>query len=206
MNSQGIGLTLDLFGHYVTKDKYHITPITYGQSEPYIMNLHYAHRMPVITYAYGLFESHDLVGVVTYGIPASPNLCEGIAGKEYKNHVIELNRLVLRDNKKNQASILISSSLKLLPKPKIVVSYADTDQKHKGVVYQATNFLFTGTTKERTDKASSDGNHARHNLGDSNLRQKRSAKHRYIYFHADKKQKKIYKTKLKYEIQPYPKS
>ena len=77
-------------------------------------------------------------------------LCKGIAGEKNKHLVIELNRLVLKNNKKNEASRLIGASFKLLPKPKIIVSYADTQQNHLGVVYQATNFLFTGTTKPRT--------------------------------------------------------
>jgi hypothetical protein len=44
----------------------------------------------------------------------------------------------------------------MLPKPTIVVSYADTAMGHIGYIYQASNFLFTGTTKERTDMAGED--------------------------------------------------
>ena len=33
----------------------------------------------------------------------------------------------------------------------------------------------------------------------------RSRKHRYIYFHADRKDKKMLESKLKYGIEPYPK-
>ena len=33
----------------------------------------------------------------------------------------------------------------------------------------------------------------------------RSRKHRYILFHGTKNDKKILKSKLKYEVQPYPK-
>tara|TARA_R110002020_G_C15945855_1_gene745120 strand:+ start:47 stop:664 length:618 start_codon:yes stop_codon:yes gene_type:complete len=184
---------------------YVIKKISYEQTKPFILNIHYAKRMPSISYAYGLFESNNLIRIVSYGSPVSPSLCKGVAGEENKKIVIELNRLVLKENKKNQASILIGASLKLLPKPKIIVSYADTKQNHLGIVYQATNFMFTGTSKLRTDIASKDGKHSRHHLGDKTKRVFRSPKHRYIYIIGNKKQKKELLKNLKYKILDYPK-
>ena len=186
---------------------YKIRPIQYRECLPFILELHYAKRVPsVIKYIYGLFQEKELVGIITYGMPASNFLCEGVAGVENKDKVLELSRLVLKNNKKNEASILISASLKLLPQPKIIVSYADTEQNHLGVVYQATNFIFTGTTKERTDMAGTEGKHARHNLGDVEKRIKRSAKHRYIYIVANKKDKKTLLKQLNYKEKKYPKN
>ena len=181
-----------------------VIPIKSEEAVPWIMQKHYAKRLPSISYAFGLYEEKKLVGVVTYGIPASNSLCEGICGKEYKEFVLELNRLCLLDNTKNQSSFLVGNSIKMLPKPKIIVSYADTAQGHIGYVYQATNFLFTGTTKERTDMSAGEGKHSRH-ATDPLIRQFRSAKHRYIYFHGTKTDKKLLQRKLNYEILPYPK-
>ena len=70
-----------------------VLPIKSEEAVPWIMQKHYAKRLPSISYAFGLYEDSKLVGVVTYGIPASNSLCEGICGKEYKEFVIELNRL-----------------------------------------------------------------------------------------------------------------
>jgi len=128
-----------------------VLPIKTEEAVPWILRKHYAKRLPSISYAFGLYEDGVLIGIVTYGMPASNQLCEGVCGIENKQKVIELNRLCLQDNSKNQASFLVANSIKLLPKPTIIVSYADTAQGHIGYVYQATNFLFTGTTKERTD-------------------------------------------------------
>jgi hypothetical protein len=175
------------------------------ETEPWFLQKHYAKRMPQIMYAFGLYEESSLVGVITYGIPASPSLCMGICGKEYSDKVLELNRVCLETNEKNQASFLVANSIKLLPKPTIVVSYADTAQGHIGYVYQATNFLFTGTTKERTDMAGEDGKHSRHNNGDAENRVFRSSKHRYIFFHGTKNDKKALTSKLNYPVLPYPK-
>lgn len=185
---------------------YYVKKIMYEDTKPFILDIHYAKRMPSISYSYGLFFNSDLVGIITYGSPASPSLCKGIAGEKNKKLVIELNRLVLKNNMKNEASKLIGASFKLLPKPKIIVSYADTAQKHLGIVYQATNFLFTGTSKPRTDMASKDGKHSRHHLGDKSKRVYRSAKHRYVYLLGNKKQKKTLTKELNYPIMEYPKN
>ena len=73
--------------------------ISYNEAKPFILNVHYARRMPCIQFAFGLFDDTDeLVGVVTYGQPASPSLCKGIAGEENRHKVLELNRLVILPN------------------------------------------------------------------------------------------------------------
>lgn len=175
-------------------------------ADDFILNIHYAKRKPSISYVYGLYDKEELIGICSYGSPASPALCKGIAGEHNKSKVIELNRLVLKYNRKNEASYLVGKSLKLLPKPKIVVSYADTAQNHTGIVYQATNFYFTGTSKPRTDIAGKDGKHSRHHLGDRTKRVFRSAKHRYVYINASKKEKQKLLDELNYPIMEYPKN
>jgi hypothetical protein len=184
---------------------YEVKKIAYGDTKPFILGIHYAQRMPSISFAFGLFNKGELVGVVTYGSPASPSLCKGVCGEENKQLVIELNRLVLTNNLKNEASFLVASSLKMLPKPRVVVSYADTAQGHIGYVYQAGNFLFTGTTKPRTDIAPKDGKHSRHHQGDRTNRINRSAKHRYVYLIGNKNQVKCLNKSLKYPVLAYPK-
>jgi len=196
-----------------------ILPIKSEETYPWLLQKHYAKRIPQIMYAFGLYEESTLVGVVTYGIPASPSLCMGICGKEWSDKVLELNRLCLQDNTKNQSSFLVSNSIKLLPKPTIVVSYADTSQGHVGYVYQATNFLYTGLSASRVDwtvkglehkhsKTLSDGmtlESIKEKYGDDFYYAERSKKHRYIYFHGTKQQKKLLKSLLKYNTEPYPK-
>ena len=188
------------------QNDYEVQQIPYEATKPFILELHYSKRMPSISFAYGLFKNNMLVGMVSYGSPASPSLCKGICGEEHRSKVIELNRLVLKDNLPNEASFLVSRSLKLLPKPKVVVSYADLAQEHIGTIYQACNFLFTGRTKERTDIASAFNKHSRHHLGDRTKRINRSAKHRYVYFIGSKKDKKTLRNALRYTIEDtYPK-
>jgi len=196
-----------------------VLPIKNEETYPWLLQKHYAKRIPQIMFAFGLYEENQLVGVVTYGIPASPALCMGICGKEYADKVLELNRICLMNNDKNQASFLVANSIKLLPKPTIIVSYADTGKGHVGYVYQATNFLYTGLSANRVDwtvkglehkhsKTLSDGmtlESIKEKYGDDFYYTERSRKHRYIYFHGNKTQKKDMNNLLKYGIEPYPK-
>lgn len=196
-----------------------VLPIKNEESYEWLLKKHYAKRIPQIMFAFGLYESDELLGVVTYGIPASPSLCMGICGKDYSAKVLELNRVCLLNNDKNQASFLVANSIKLLPKPTIVVSYADTNKGHVGYVYQATNFIYTGLSAIRTDwtirgmehkhsKTISDGmtlETIKEKYGNDFYYTERSRKHRYIYFHGTKNDKKVLLSKFLYKSEPYPK-
>ncbi len=89
----------------------------------------------------------------------------------------------------------------MLPNDLILVSYADTEMNHVGKIYQATNWIYTGATKERTDIGTDSGSHSRHydkNIDYSKNRVFRSSKHRYVYFTG-----KEYE--LNYPVKDYPK-
>ena len=188
----------------------YIRPVEYDEIKYFLFKIHYARRMPSVSYAFGLFLDTELIGIVTYGVPASNSLCIGLAGEENKRNVLELNRLCLlpQYNGHNYASYLVAHSLKMLPNKTFVVSYADTAWGHVGYIYQATNFLYTGMSAKRTDVFIPNGHHARHALEknkDKAYRQTRSAKHRYVYLVGDKRTKKEMRKELKYPIQDYPK-
>ncbi len=108
-------------------DGLEIKRITYEETKPFILGIHYARRMPCVQYAFGLFKNDEMIGCVTYGQPASPSLCKGVAGEENRKNVIELNRLVISPeyNGKNYGSYLVGKTLKQLPNYTFVVSYAD---------------------------------------------------------------------------------
>lgn len=199
-----------------TLQSFRVRPVTRFDATPFIISIHYAKRFPSISYYFGLFDADELIGVVCYGTPASHSLTIGICGKKYKSQVLELNRLVLKYNRKNEASYLVSKSLKLLPKPKIIVSYADTSQNHVGVVYKASNFIYTGLSDKRTEWAMKGSKLHSKTICDSYSLEHRKSndqfylidrprKHRYIYFLGNKKQKKQYLLDLKYNVKEYPK-
>lgn len=93
----------------------------------------------------------------------------------------------------------------MLPNNTFVVSYADTAWSHVGYIYQATNFFYTGATKERTDTYAGDA-HPRHYNHEETKRQTRSSKHRYVYLVGDRRTKKKMLNELRYPIiSEYPK-
>jgi len=203
---------------------YTVKPTSRQDCRPFILGIHYAKRWPSISYAFGLFRDSTLVEVVTYGTPPSAPLRNGVAGPEFAQHVVELNRLCLRDNLKNEASRLVSASLRLLPQKTIVISFADTDQNHKGYVYQACNFTYHGLSAKRTDWKVKGKEHLhgqtvadefrgqknraalmRAKYGDDFYLSPRPLKHRYIYLVGPKSWKHCIKQKIKYPQAEYPK-
>jgi hypothetical protein len=184
------------------------TIISYKDAISFLLPLHYSGRKPSITYAFGYYENNVLKAVCTFGKPASNSLCVGVCGKEFSSNVYELNRLCVDGEIKIQLSSFVSWCLKQLKQYNlIIVSYADKQMNHNGYIYQATNFLYTGATKSRTDKYVEGGKHSRHydNSKQKGLRKYRSSKHRYVYFACDKKHKKKFTKSLNYKIEDYPK-
>lgn len=184
-----------------------------------VVTNHYLHRKAQASHAFGLFEidgnndglftTDKLVGCIIYGLPASPNVCRGICGEEYFGDVIELTRLWIDDCVgKNGESFLIGNTIKMLDE-KIIISYSEPDYGHVGTVYQATNWIYTGLTEKRTNRVAMDGSTTKHNRHECKKKENtvlvdRPRKHRYIYFNADKRQKKELIKRLRYKVLPYP--
>ena len=185
-----------------------MSEISYKEAIYFLLPRHYSGRKPSISFSFGYFESNKLKAVCTFGKPASNSLCVGVCGKEYSEKVFELNRLCVDGEIEIKLSKFVGWCLnELKKKDLILVSYADTQMNHNGYIYQATNWIYTGMTKSRTDKYVEGGKHSRHydNEKQNGLRKYRSAKHRYIYFATSKRKKKYYIKKLNYKIESYPK-
>ena len=184
----------------------------------WVLEKHYAKRKPRMQFKFGLFIDGILHGVVTFGYPATPMTSRGICGKEYESFVLELNRLVINETApKNSASFLVANSIKKLPDQfKIIISYADTSMGHKGYIYQATNFIYTGLTIPMKEwKLKGKNLHSQNVCKNISLKERkadpnyiqiqRPQKHRYILFRGNKKEMKILLKNLKYPIKKYPK-
>jgi hypothetical protein len=205
------------------KLKYKVKSIDNSQTTEWLKYKHYAKRIPPIEYAFGLFNETNLMqGIVTYSTPVSSNL-RGIFNDKFK--LMELNRLVINEGlEKNCLSFLVSQSLKMLPTPLVIISYADTSQNHHGYIYQASNFIYTGLSAKRTDWKVKGLEHLhgatiadlsrgkenraewmREKYGDDFYLEDRPRKHRYFMFLGNKKEVKRMKEILPYKIEQYPK-
>ena len=193
----------------------------------WVLNKHYAKRMPSITYAYGLFIDEKMVGVASYGRPMAHSLVKGAFKGKWMDTFLELNRLCVNDGlEKNTLSFFLSKTLKMLPKPNVVVSYADTSMNHNGYIYQATNWIYTGLSAKRKDYKIKGYEHLhsasimdkvrgvkkgkvqalKDTFGEGNVyTEDRPRKHRYFYFLGSKSEKKDMLRNLSYKIEQYPK-
>jgi hypothetical protein len=215
------------------KEKYSVKSIDNFVCKDWLLHKHYAKRIPSISYAFGLFNENNILnGIVCYGRPVAHILVKNAFDGEYQEQFLELNRLVINEGlEKNILSYFVAESLNMLPKPQVLVSYADSSQNHHGYIYQATNWFYTGLSAEFKDYmvkgyehmhgasildmvGRSDGEDGHINkvellkkkFGEENVYMiDRARKHRYFYFLGDKREVKKMKRLLIYEQQPYPK-
>lgn len=100
-------------------------------------------------YCYGLYDSENLIGALFYGRMAMANQYKRFSDTE--SDVIELRRLCCIDETpKNTESYFIGRSLRLLKsdwQKGLVVSYADKEHGHSGIIYKASNFQELGPIK-----------------------------------------------------------
>ncbi len=100
----------------------------------------------------GAWECGKFIGVVIFGRGTSPQL-----GKKYgldQTECIELVRIALTKHE-NQVSRIMSIALKMIvlanPGLKMIVSFASQDEGHHGGIYQATNWIYAGTTSPQDE-------------------------------------------------------
>lgn len=180
---------------------------------------HYAKCVPSISYAFNVFNDDDeWCGVICYGVGACPQIAKAFG--LYQGEVLELVRVAL-NGKQEITSKAVALSLKLLhkiaPQIKIIVSYADKDQSHIGIIYQATNWIYLGETtankkaqsyiingKKYHNKTIHDKKwtleYIKNNIDKNAVEVSTKGKHKYIYYY-DKKLLKEWKKKAK----TYPK-
>ncbi len=216
------------------RSKYRIEHVDRTCVVQWVTKRHYAGKMPCVVFSYGLIEqsSNTVMGVCTFGFPPAPEFLKGKCVFEtLRIDTLELNRLVTIVRDRNVLSFFVSQCLKQLPKPMCIVSFADPMQGHHGYIYQATNWIYTGTTvKHGKDKIFSMGDRTYHgkalshdflvkNLPDYNQLvtleknwlnhggtiKNCEPKHRYIYLLATKYRWFEMRSDMKYESLPYPK-
>lgn len=186
--------------------------------ELFVLNKHYSHRASIFWAGFGLVENGCVTGVCVYGQPSPPIQKHAFKDRNFK--LYELARLVIQSKSKNAASFLVANSLKMLDRPSAVVSYADMEQSHCGIIYQATNFIYTGSTLSHDHLYIIDGKRVHpmtlRDRGITNPKEYAKAnnietvkpfpKHRYFFLNGNKKQKREMLDKLQYNvISEYPK-
>jgi len=195
-----------------------ICPISSAVAAGFVKENHYLHRAPPISYAFALYTNYKLAGCITLGNPPNRRTFEKF-GPEYNG--LELNRLFVHDwADKNTESFFIGKVLRYInahiQQYKIIVAYADPEYGHIGIVYQATNWIYTGTTRrsysvlidgkiyhQRTATRKYGSIEQAKALGGVSI--SHPPKHRYIYFLGSKKDRKLLRKRLPWDVKEYPK-
>ena len=111
-------------------------------------NFHYSRSVPAGKLVkIGVWEDDVFIGVVIFGRGANKSL-----GSPYglsQTECCELVRVALTKHQSFVSEIL-SKAIKLLRKSspgiRLIVSYADIEKRHTGIIYQSTNWIYSGKT------------------------------------------------------------
>ena len=210
LKSKGLDLTMTK----IDKEQIEFKKVNPLDLHGLMVKYHYLHRVVACKYAYGMYYQNQLVGMVTY-THVRKSLASSISPLANKDNTLELSRLYIKDevsqNLKNITSKFVSWTLRQLKKEQdgnwFIISFADQGMHHTGAIYQATNFLYCGTTDSGIfcyngpDKKGGKwvkGHHYRFFI-------LRSIKYRYIMFLGSKTFKKQAHKTLKFDVEPYPK-
>ena len=107
---------------------------------------HYSKSVPAgKTQKFGVWENQSFVGVVIFSGGPSPNIWKTYGLSPIEG--AELSRVALREHK-TPVTRIVSVAIKLFriqcPGIKLIISYADREQGHEGVIYQAGNWIYLG--------------------------------------------------------------
>ena len=189
----------------------------------FIEKHHYSHNINGVQsyYHFGLFRDGkfglpEMIGAMLYAMPSMPS-----TAKKYNpinpTKCFELRRLVcIDDTPTNTESYFIGQTFKWLKQNtdiEVIVSFADEEYGHSGIIYKATNFEYLGTTSpskklivdgkeyhsrslNQSDRPYGRELKRRYDAGDENIYWKNTKfKHIYVYYFNKKIQKQIKRLK-----------
>ncbi len=180
---------------------------------------HYLHSMPGGTVlCFGVFAAGKLYGALSLGV-GPKNAYRMVEGAD-RTDCLTLTRLWLDDvlprNSESRVIGLVIRALRQNTKITFLISYADPAEGHLGVIYQASNWIYTGVSdpqpkldlgdgipRHLRTVGSAFGTHSGKYFREHGLDIKfvpQSAKHRYFFF-VDPS----WQNRLRVPVLPYPK-
>ena len=190
-----------------------IAPCIYQAAKYAVEHWHYSKSMPAAKLIhYGVWEDNKFIGTIIFGASATQQLGKSYGLTQFQR--CERVRIALKDHR-CFVSDVVSKAVKLLkesnPGLRLIFSYADTKQGHEGKIYQAMNWIYTGTSPSAVEYIYKGvryhGRSFREKYGAGaekrlkNVQQVHgSIKHRYLYPLDRKMRKQILPL-----AQPYPK-
>ena len=126
-----------------------IEPVERKVIQSFVHKWHYSHSTNGVqqTQCFALFSGEKIIGAMIYALPSM----KSTASKYNPDNPLrcwELRRLCcIDDTPTNTESYFIGQTLKWLKRNtdiEVIISYADLEFGHEGVIYKATNFIHLG--------------------------------------------------------------
>lgn len=132
--------------------KFRVLPCARKEIQEFVESHHYSKSINGVKtqYCFKMTYENTIVGAVIFAKFGMANVWRKYSDDESK--VLELRRLCCIDEApKNSESYLIGKCIRWLKNNTLVehiITYADMDYNHEGVIYKATNFNYLGTTSK----------------------------------------------------------
>ena len=126
-----------------------IEPVDRKVIQPFVHKWHYSHDTNGVqhTQCFALFDDMKMIGAMIYAIPSMPATAARY-NRDNPERCWELRRLCcIDDTPTNTESYFIGQTLRWIRQNtdiEVIVSYADLEQGHEGVIYKASNFHYLG--------------------------------------------------------------
>jgi len=127
---------------------YTVEPCERREITNFVESNHYSKSINGVTssYCFKLLYEGNIIGAAIFGSLGMANNWKKFA--DSKDKVVELRRLCcIDDTMKNTESFFISRCIRWIKQNTeidIIVSYADPNHGHRGIIYQAANFKYLG--------------------------------------------------------------
>jgi hypothetical protein len=196
-----------------------VQPVPLTVAKTLLIRNHYLHSIPGGTaLTFGVFRGPRLLGALSLGV--GPKNAHRLVDGAAPDDCLTLTRLWLSEElpHKSESRVIgvVRREIRRHTNLKFLLTYADPAQGHVGVIYQATGWLYTGTSQATPLVDLGDGvaRHTRslsHVFGTHSLEHFKShgvtaslvpqaAKHRYVYF-----LEASWQERLNVPVLPYPK-
>lgn len=128
----------------------------------FVKDNHYSGNHPLVDYCFGAYYGDALMGVCMFGhVGGNPKVACVLKGYDDPLQYRELSRLVFYDDvPKNSESKFVSWCIRWLKSNTnllALISFADPVHGHRGTIYQASNWIYTGLQKQDRDRMFVDG-------------------------------------------------
>ena len=126
-----------------------VEPVPRSAIQSFVHKWHYSHDTNGVqqTQCFALFDDMKMIGAMIYALPSM----KSTAAKYNPDNPLrcwELRRLCcIDDTPTNTESYFIGKTLRWIKQNtdiEVIVSYADLEQGHEGVIYKASNFHYLG--------------------------------------------------------------